>query len=39
MKILRLLLLILVGSFFLGCQEEQVTKAGKCRAKKYEPTW
>ena len=39
MKMLRLTLLLLVGSFLLGCQEEQLTKAGKSGVKKYEPTW
>jgi len=39
MKMLRLILLLLVGLLVLGCQEEQLTKAGKCAVKKYEPTW
>jgi len=39
MKMLRLILLLLVGSLLLGCQEEQLTKTGKCGVKKYQPTW
>jgi alpha-L-fucosidase len=37
MKTLRLILLLLVGSFLLGCQEEQ--QLSQRRVKKYEPTW
>ncbi|HIJ66992.1 MAG TPA: alpha-L-fucosidase [Planctomycetes bacterium] len=39
MKKLTLILLVMVCVLIVGCQEEQLSKAGKCGAKKYEPTW
>ncbi len=36
MKMLRLILLLLVGSLLLGCQEQQLSQR---RVKRYEPTW
>jgi len=36
MKTLRLILLVLVGSFLFGCQQERLSQR---QVKKYEPTW
>jgi alpha-L-fucosidase len=39
MKKLALISLVLIGLLVVGCQEEQLSKAGKSGVKKYEPTW
>jgi alpha-L-fucosidase len=39
MKKVALICLVLIGLLVVGCQEEQLTKAGKSGVKKYEPTW
>ncbi len=39
MRKVVLILLLLVGLLIVGCQEEQLGKAGKSGVKKYEPTW
>ena len=39
MQKVALFCLVLIGLLVAGCQEEQLTKAGKSGVKKYEPTW